>query len=97
MTGASITAVDTLISELRKVHDEGIARECGEAQPGLACVAAPVLMNGFAVGAVSVGFPAEEAAPARVEDALRTASARIAADVEQGLAHGRGHWFPREV
>ncbi|MDR7254212.1 DNA-binding IclR family transcriptional regulator [Nocardioides sp. BE266] len=97
MTARSITEVDTLISELRKVHDEGIARESGEAQPGLACVAAPVRMNGFAIGAVSVGHCAEDPPPARVDQALRITADRIADDVGEGLAEGRGHWFPRDI
>jgi DNA-binding IclR family transcriptional regulator len=98
MTQRSITHVDTLVSELRKVRDEGVAREMGEAQPGLACVAAPVLMNGFAIGAVSVGFPAELPSPNRVEEALLVTTARIVADVDNGLSsQGREHWFPREV
>ncbi|CAN5652430.1 IclR family transcriptional regulator [soil metagenome] len=97
MTARSITQVDTLICELRKARDEGISRELGEAQPGLACVAAPVLMNGFAIGAVSVGFPADLGAPRGVEEALRVTTARIVEDLDQGLAHGREHWFPRAL
>ncbi|MCW2816064.1 MAG: IclR family transcriptional regulator [Nocardioides sp.] len=97
MTSRSITGVDTLISELRKVRDEGIAHENGEAQPGLTCIAAPVLMNGFAIGAVSVGYPAELPAPRRLEEALHVTTTRIVADVDDGLASGREHWFPREL
>lgn len=97
MTPQSITSVETLISELRKVRDEGVARESGEAQLGLACVAAPLLMSGFAIGAVSIGFPSELPPPRKVEDALRVTAARIVQDVEDGLSAGREHWFPREV
>ena len=96
MTTRSITSADALINELRKVRDEGIAREDGEAQPGLACIAAPVLMNGFAIGAVSLGFAAGTELPAQAERALTTTARRIAEDVECGLAEGREHWFPRE-
>jgi DNA-binding IclR family transcriptional regulator len=97
MTPRSVIHVDTLISELRKAHDEAIARECGEAQLGLSCVAAPVLMNGFAIGAVSIGHPSEQPPPPRVEVALRATTDRIVGDLRAGLANGRGHWFPREV
>lgn len=97
MTHRSITRVDALISELRKVRDEGVARERDEAQLGLACVAAPVVMNGFAVGAVSVGFPSELPPPRKIEEALRVTAARIVKDLDEGLSHGREHWFPREV
>ena len=84
-------------AELRKVRDEGVARESSEAQLGLACMAAPVVMNGFAVGAVSVGYPAELPPPGRLEEALKVTTARIVADLDEGLSQGREHWFPREV
>lgn len=97
MTTRSVTVVDDLIDELRVVRDAGIAREDGEAQPGLACIAAPVMLNGFAIGAVSLGFPSGSALPERAEQALGLTARRIAEDVDAGLADGRGHWFPREL
>jgi len=97
MTTRSVTSADRLISELRKVRDEGVAREDGEAQPGLACIAAPVLLNGFAIGAVSMGFSSAHALPERAEQALCLTARRIAEDVDTGLADGREHWFPREL
>lgn len=97
MTARSITRVDALIEELRKVRDSGIAREDGEAQPGLACIAAPVVLNGFAIGAVSLGFQSGAELPPQAERALTTTARRIAEDVDSGLAEGREHWFPREV
>ncbi|MFC7506108.1 IclR family transcriptional regulator [Nocardioides sp. CPCC 206347] len=97
MTTRSITAVDTLIAELRKVRDAGIAREEGEAQPGLSCIAAPVLLNGFAIGAVSLGFATGTELPPQAERALTLTVRRIAEDVDNGLAEGREHWFPREI
>ncbi|TWH00851.1 IclR family transcriptional regulator [Nocardioides sp. J9] len=96
MTARSVTDVDELIDELRRVRVTGIAREEGEAQPGLSCVAAPVVLNGFAIGAVSLGFPTGSELPARAEQALSITARRIAEDVDTGLA-GREHWFPREV
>lgn len=97
LTPRSITDVAQLIGELRKVRDEGIAREADEAQLGLACVAAPIVMNGFAVGAVSLGFHAELPPPRKVEEALRVTTMRIVAELDAGLAQGREHWFPREA
>lgn len=96
MTVRSITDVDELIAQLRKVRDEGIAYEDGEAQPGLACIAAPVLLNGFAIGAVSLGYRSGSNLPERAEQALSMTARRIAEDVDTGLADGREHWFPRE-
>jgi len=97
MTPASITDVAGLVEALRRVRDEGVARESEEAQLGLACVAAPVLMHGFAVGAVSVGFPVDSPPPSGVEAALRSTTAQIAKEIKAGLAQGREHWFPREL
>lgn len=96
MTTRSITDVDELIGELRKVRDSGIAREDGEAQVGLTCIASPVLLNGFAIGAVSLGHPSETDLPPQAGRALATTARRIAEDVDSGLADGREHWFPRE-
>lgn len=97
MTARSVTDVSVLIDQLRRVRDSGIAREDGEAQPGLACIATPVLLNGFAVGAVSLGFAAGTELPAQAERALVTTARRISEDVDTGLADGREHWFPREI
>lgn len=97
MTTRSVTEVEQLVAELRTVRDEGIAREDGEAQPGLACIAAPVLLNGFAIGAVSLGFASGSALPAQSGRALTITARRIAEDVDHGLADGREHWFPREL
>lgn len=97
MTLNSITDVEILIEQLRQVRAEGVARESEEAQLGLACLAAPICMNGFAVGAISAGFPASMAPPPNLAGALRTTAAQITRDVEAGLARGREHWFPREL
>lgn len=96
MTTKSVTDVSTLLRQLRTVREEGIAREQEEAQRGLACVAVPILMNGFAVGALSVGRPADTDSDGRVEQALRATAAKISADVQAGISQGRDHWFPRE-
>jgi DNA-binding IclR family transcriptional regulator len=97
MTPSSVTDVPTLVAQLRRVRDEGLARESEEAQLGLSCIAAPVLLHGFAVGAVSVGFPVDAPLPTGVEAALRTTTSHIATDIREGLAQGREHWFPREL
>ncbi|OXR41251.1 Transcriptional regulator KdgR [Nocardia cerradoensis] len=97
LTPRSITGVEVLIDELRQVRADGVARECEEAQLGLACLAAPICMNGFAVGAISVGFPMEFAPPPNLAGALRATAAQIGSDVDAGLGGGRERWFPREI
>ena len=97
MTHRSISSVDELVEQLRRVRAEGVARECEEAQPGLACVAAPIVMNGFAVGAVSVGFSADRPPAMNVSGAVRATASQIVAELETVLAAGREHRFPREM
>lgn len=97
MTPKSVDSVETLIGQLRRVRAEGVARECEEAQPGLACVAAPIVMNGFAVGAISVGFSSSDPPAMNASGAVRTTASQIVAELEDGLADGREHWFPREI
>lgn len=97
LTPRSVASVDLLIDQLRRARAEGVARECEEAQPGLACVAAPIVVRGFAVGAVSVGFSAHHPSTMNVSGAVRTTASQIVADLEAGLADGRESWFPREL
>lgn len=97
LTAKSTTGVDDLIVRLRQIRAEGVARETEEAQPGLACVAAPIVLNGFAVGAISVGFPAAEPPRVNVSGALRTTARQIVDELRNGLGQGREHWFPREI
>jgi DNA-binding IclR family transcriptional regulator len=96
MTSESVTDPEVLIRQLRQIRAEGIARERNEAQPGLACHAAPLVMRGFAVGAISVGFPSTGAPPPKLEVALLETAAAIVRDIDAGLAQGRQSWFPRE-
>lgn len=97
LTTKSITSVDALIERLRLVRADGVARESEEAQPGLACIAAPIVMNGFAVGAISVAFPAADPPTMNVSGALRTTAQQVVEELKSGLAQGREHWFPREI
>jgi DNA-binding IclR family transcriptional regulator len=98
LTSLSIRNVDQLIAQLREIKDDGIARERNEAQPGLACVAAPIIVNGFAVGAISIGYRSSGTLDPKVVTALRDSSARIAREVRDALAdRRRASWFPHEL
>ncbi len=96
MTAASITEPRTLIEQLVEVRRTGQAYESGEAQPGLACSAAPILVNGLAVGAVSLCVPGGGAIDVRTGAALRDTVGQIARDVRGRLAEGHSYWFPRD-
>jgi DNA-binding IclR family transcriptional regulator len=98
LTPSSISSVDQLIEQLREIKEYGLARERNEAQPGLACIAAPLVVSGFAVGALSIGYRDESTLSPQVETALRDTAGQISRDIRTGLADGRrAHWFPRQI
>jgi DNA-binding IclR family transcriptional regulator len=97
MTAASITDVAALLQQLAAVRCSGIARERGEAQPGLACSAAAVIVNGVAVGAVSLSQPGMSGFHAGFDAALRETAVLVSKDIHDRLTQGRMHWFPIEL
>jgi DNA-binding IclR family transcriptional regulator len=94
MTEASVTDVGKLLALLREIREGDLARERGEAQPGVACVASPVIVRGFAVCAVSVAYSAGSAVDPRLETALRDTTAQISREIRAGLTKERANWFP---
>jgi DNA-binding IclR family transcriptional regulator len=97
LTPWSVSDVDQLLKELRDIKEHGVAAERNQAQPGLACVAAPIIVNGFAIGAVSVSHRAEKTLNRQVITGLRDTVTRITRDARARLANGHAHWFPYEV
>jgi DNA-binding IclR family transcriptional regulator len=95
MTEASVTDVGKLLAQLRDIREGDLAREREEAQVGVACVGSPVLVNGFAVGAVSVAYRLGSPVHPRLETALRDTTAHISRKVRAGLSKGRADWFPQ--
>lgn len=93
LTPHSITSVDTLIEELRQVRRNGLARERNEARQGLMGLAAPVVMQGFAVGALSVAYPEGTRPDQKLSSALRDAAARIAKKGQLLVGH-HTRFFP---
>src|SRR5882757_4866950 len=85
LTPGSVSNVDNLIAELHEVKGHGLARERNEAQPGLSCVAAPVVVRGIAVAAVSVGYVSDTTLNPRVDTALRDTARQIAREVGDSL------------
>lgn len=78
LTPKSIPDVGKLIALLRTVKADGLARDCDEATPGLSCVAAPIIVKGSAVGAVSVAYRSGTSLKPSIDTALRETAARIA-------------------
>ncbi|XVQ09535.1 IclR family transcriptional regulator [Spirillospora sp. CA-255316] len=97
MTAQSTIDVDELVAELHKTRREGMVHEHEEAELGLSCVAVPIIIHEFAVGAVGVSYAAGNEVGPKVELALRETAARIARECREGLAQGKSHWFPRDL
>jgi len=94
MTPSSIHEVDALLAELRAVRDLGVATEHEESRLGIASLAAPIIANGRAIGAISLSNRATTP-PRADEAALRATAARVAAVVQASLYPNLAHWHPR--
>ncbi|WP_232711541.1 IclR family transcriptional regulator [Microbacterium lacus] len=57
-TSATIVDPDKFEAEMLRIRDRGYATDNSEAAVGVACVAAPILEDGYAIAAVSVCGPA---------------------------------------
>lgn len=99
LTQNSITDPDEFVDHLRTVIKEGVAREQEEAHLGLASIAMPIIVNGFAVASVAMTGPADTPIGHRVEDALRATVKQIALKASEFIATGRDNerLLPRTV
>lgn len=98
LTPHSISDVPRLITELREVRAQRIAREQNEAAPGRSCIATPVIVQGLAVAAVSVGFATDTPANPQIETVLRDAAGQIARDVQATFGDSqRAAWFSQQL
>jgi IclR family transcriptional regulator, acetate operon repressor len=57
MTDRTITDANQLEAELERIRDHGYAVDEEEFSPDVACVAAPILVNGIPIGAYSISAP----------------------------------------
>ena len=93
---ADVDRLDRSISG--EVKACGLARDRNEAQSGLVCVAAPLVVNGFAVGAISIDFPAASKLNPHLDTAVRNTAAQIAREIRKELADKRrSYWFPHQI
>jgi DNA-binding IclR family transcriptional regulator len=74
LTERSITDPVVLRNELAAIRASGIGYDHEEASPGVSCVAAPVLVNGIPIAALSIAVPSTHLQPARLAPALKTAA-----------------------
>jgi DNA-binding IclR family transcriptional regulator len=98
LTPSSISDVGTLIAELREVREQRLAREQNEATPGLSCVAAPVVVQGLAVAALSIGFRTDNPPATQINTVLRDTAGQIARDVRNSLRHSQhANWYRQQI
>ena len=83
-TKHTITSPHILVSQLKKVRVEGVAFDREEAALGLTCVAAPVLVNGRAVAALSVSSPTVGFSAERYIPMVKRAALAIASSMDPG-------------
>jgi IclR family acetate operon transcriptional repressor len=57
LTDRTMTDRDRLEAELERICEQGYAVDEAEFSPGVACVAAPILVNNIPIGAYSVSAP----------------------------------------
>jgi len=86
MTAATITDGSRLSLELDQVRKAGVARDHEEVATGLSCIAAPVIVRGAAVAALSLSGSSDRFDPSSVEALLR----RVCHAAGQSLAARRG-------
>jgi DNA-binding IclR family transcriptional regulator len=93
----SVTDTAELTNQLRAIRDGGLARSTDESLPGIASIAAPIVVKGCAVGAIGVSYPLSTALDPRIDGVLRESIARLARDIREGLSDWRAPWFPPGV
>ncbi|ALL79800.1 IclR family transcriptional regulator (plasmid) [Pseudonocardia sp. EC080610-09] len=96
LTPYSIQDRDSFLKELIEVRRSGLSSESEEAQPGLACVGAPIIVNEFAVAALSASYRIGHPLPRGTYSMIRETAVSIAESVKLALADGRSYHFPRE-
>lgn len=89
LTSSTITDRPRLLSQLDHVHRSNVALEVNEFQPGLTCMAAPVVSGvGQVVASVAVSLRSEDFRPRRweIERAVRQGASRVTRALAR---HGR--------
>jgi IclR family KDG regulon transcriptional repressor len=69
------------LQQLRRVREDGVAYDREEVMLGLVCTAAPILVNGRPVGAISVSGPAIGFNPTAIAPLVQRTAALISSDL----------------
>lgn len=79
-TPYSITEPGRLLKELERIRTSGIAFDHEEAALGLACVAAPILVGGRCLAAISISSATTRFNPGAIVAHVRTVAQSISAE-----------------
>jgi len=92
LTPHSITDPAKLAAQLAEIRRTNLAYDHEEAAPGVSCIAAPILVHGHAIAALSLTLPAEQIDPTH-RTAIRIVTLALARDLTSrtGNAHHNGH------
>jgi DNA-binding IclR family transcriptional regulator len=96
LTPKSITDASKLMAQLRVIRQGELARACEEARPGVACIAAPIVIKGWAVGAVAVSHPVDEPLNPRTGTALLDITSHLVKDDRASVYYARARWNAHE-
>ena len=95
LTPNTVTDRTELLAELQDVRNRRYSIARGECHEDVTCVAAPILIKGRAVAAISVSTTAKDFTVDRaLIDAVRVTADRISRDNQRILSQGHEIWFP---
>jgi IclR family transcriptional regulator, KDG regulon repressor len=81
MTRNTITAAGVFLEQLRKAREEQVAYDLQESALGIACVAAPILVEGKPAAAISVSAPSSRLNPKAIAPVVTQAAQAISEEI----------------
>lgn len=96
-TPGAVADPDRIRQEIAQARWRKLATSQDQLVAGAGAVAAPILIRGRAIGAVSVRFASETGYSGAVAEAVQLTAARIGRETADALARGHEHWNPFEL
>jgi len=84
LTGRSISDPSALAAELVTIRAAGVGYDHEEASNGVGCIAAPVLIRGEPVAALSISVPSSQLHTGRLAAAVKTTAVGLARQLSRG-------------
>lgn len=66
LTENTISDLDTLLEEIKKVRINNFASECGESTEEIECIAVPLIQDNKAIASISVSLPMYRSSPEKI-------------------------------